>query len=696
MGDGHVPNRPHQLYSSFSPLTIKLTEEGKQLPVIVHCPQCGADQRTHLPDTKLDSRLSFVTSLAKIGVWELDLASNAFLCDATTFEIVGLPRTVQMAPMPYAKWSPAVHHSDLPAVETTLQKVIDEKSRGSSEFRMILADGAVRIVSVVASAVLDENANVSSVRGIIQDITEPKRVEQDLRERHERLKLALRSSDIGLWDWDLGTNAVYHSPEWKRQLGYKDHEMPNLVEEWESRLHPQDREVVMASMRALQKDGGGRFEEEYRLRHKDGSYRWFLGVGEVQLDSAGKPYRVAGAQMDISKRKHAESALRESEALYHNLFELSREALMTSEPPTWAFTSANPAAVRMFKAEDEEDFISHQPWDLSPERQPDGRESGEKAREMIEAAMREGSQFFEWKHRRLDGEEFFADVLLTRMKIGEKTIIQGTVRDITERIEAEKRSMLWSKVLEHSTEGIIICDLQGQIVVANKAFERLTGFSADEVVGKTPRILQSGRQNRAFYADMWKSILETGSWRGELWNRRKTGELYAEWLSISAVYDNHGALTYYVGIFSDITSQKQDVERIVHLANYDALTDLPNRVLLVDRLKQHIKVAERRKSKVAAFFIDLDRFKEVNDSLGHDAGDLLLQAVAKRLSIEVRDEDTVARLGGDEFVVVFPGIDHVQDLAVRANNLLSCLAEPVTLNGYELHSHGEYGHLSLS
>ena len=183
---------------------------------------------------------------------------------------------------------------------------------------------------------------------------------------------------------------------------------------------------------------------------------------------------------------------------------------------------------------------------------------------------------------------------------------------------------------------------------------------------------------------MWKSLLETGTWGGEMWNRRKSGELYVEWLSIGAVLDPKGAVTHYVGIFSDITIRKQTEDRMVHLAHHDALTDLPNRVLLIDRLNQLIKSAQRGKSKVAVVFIDLDRFKEVNDSLGHDAGDLLLQTLAKRLSKAVREEDTVTRIGGDEFVVVFQGLHDVQDVAALAQKLLSLLVEPVTLNGYDL------------
>lgn len=257
-------------------------------------------------------------------------------------------------------------------------------------------------------------------------------------------------------------------------------------------------------------------------------------------------------------------------------------------------------------------------------------------------------------------------------------------REITERVQAEERLRLWSRVLDQSAEAIFVCDPQQKILLVNSAFEELTGFSADDAIGQTPRILQSGRQGRAFYQEMWKCISETGSWRGEVWNRRKSGELYVENLSIGSVRDHQGELTHYVGIFSDVTARKQAEERIIHLAHYDALTDLPNRVLLTDRLNQLIKASHRKKSKVAVIFIDLDRFKEVNDSLGHDAGDVLLQQLAGRLCDAVRKEDTVARLGGDEFVVALQGIQTRQDVSVLAEKLISRLVKPVMLNSYEL------------
>jgi diguanylate cyclase (GGDEF)-like protein len=196
----------------------------------------------------------------------------------------------------------------------------------------------------------------------------------------------------------------------------------------------------------------------------------------------------------------------------------------------------------------------------------------------------------------------------------------------------------------------------------------------------------SARSPGASLVQLQVAALETTAnpVRGEMWNRRKNGELFVEWLSISAVYDRKGSVAQYIGVFSDITDRKQDEERMVHLAQYDALTDLPNRALLMDRLNQLTKASQRTKTKVAAVFIDLDRFKEVNDSLGHDSGDLLLQTLAKRLSDSVRAEDTVARLGGDEFVVLFQGVHDVQNVATITEKLLACLTDPVTLNGLEV------------
>jgi diguanylate cyclase (GGDEF)-like protein/PAS domain S-box-containing protein len=251
------------------------------------------------------------------------------------------------------------------------------------------------------------------------------------------------------------------------------------------------------------------------------------------------------------------------------------------------------------------------------------------------------------------------------------------------RRQAEAKLSLAARVFEQSSEGFVICDPHMNILSVNRAFSEITGYSETEALGQNPSLLKSGRQDADFYRDMWEHINETGSWQGEIWNRRKSGEIYPEWLSISAARGDHGELTHYIGIFSDITQHKKTEEHIRYLAHYDALTGLPNRSLLNDRIKIAIAQAQRRKQQLTLMFIDLDRFKNVNDSLGHLVGDRLLIEVAQRLKTVVRDEDTVSRLGGDEFILLLPATD--ADGAIRvAEKIIQALTEAFLTEGNEL------------
>lgn len=239
-----------------------------------------------------------------------------------------------------------------------------------------------------------------------------------------------------------------------------------------------------------------------------------------------------------------------------------------------------------------------------------------------------------------------------------------------------------------SLEGMMVTDANGTILRVNSAFTACTGYSADEVVGKTPRILQSGRHDAAFFRDMWDTIKRVGGWQGEIWDRRKNGEVYAKWLTIAAVTGSDGAVTHYVGTHHDITERKLAEERIKELAFFDALTHLPNRTLLRDRLTQAIAVSAQSGTSGALLFIDLDNFKTLNDTLGHDKGDLLLQQVAQRLSASVREGDTVARVGGDEFVVVLGGLHETRQEAASqieavSEKILAVLGNPYRLDRVE-------------
>jgi len=266
----------------------------------------------------------------------------------------------------------------------------------------------------------------------------------------------------------------------------------------------------------------------------------------------------------------------------------------------------------------------------------------------------------------------------------------GITRDVTESKQAEQQLRIAATAFE-SQEGLLITDADNLILQVNKAFTRVTGYTAEEVVGRNPRMLSSGRHDADFYAGMWRSIKNTGAWRGEIWNQRKNGEIYPEFLSISAVKDASGNVTNYVAALSDITKSKQSEEEIKNLAFYDPLTGLPNRRLLQDRLQQALASSGRSGKEGAVLFIDLDNFKNLNDSLGHDIGDLLLQQVAQRLVDCVREGDTVARLGGDEFVVMLEGLsEHAVEAAEQTRSvgakILEHLNQPYLLDSHEHHS----------
>jgi diguanylate cyclase (GGDEF)-like protein/PAS domain S-box-containing protein len=222
----------------------------------------------------------------------------------------------------------------------------------------------------------------------------------------------------------------------------------------------------------------------------------------------------------------------------------------------------------------------------------------------------------------------------------------------------------------------MVTDPRARIVSVNTAFTAITGYTPKEVVGDDARIFQSGLHDAKFYRDMWTTLIETGGWRGEVWNRRKNGEAYPAWLTLSVVKDERGRTTHYAGIFMDVTTQKQAEEYLRHRATHDPLTDLPNRELFRDRLSQVLSLAHREKRMAAVMLLDLDHFKPVNDRLGHATGDQVLQGVAQRLLAGLRDCDTAARLGGDEFAVLLPEIADAEAAVPVAQRLLETLARP--------------------
>ncbi|MGH8808350.1 MAG: putative bifunctional diguanylate cyclase/phosphodiesterase, partial [Noviherbaspirillum sp.] len=311
---------------------------------------------------------------------------------------------------------------------------------------------------------------------------------------------------------------------------------------------------------------------------------------------------------------------------------------------------------------------------------PDDREQVERS---FTEAPTQVAQGISVELRLLHKEGHYVPVLsrywIQRDADGKAALISGTNMDLTERKRASERLRLAGTVFETTREGVIITDADRRIVMVNHAFSEITGYTGAEVAGQPPSILRSGRHGDEFYEHMWAAIDDTGYWQGEVWNRRKDGEIYPELLSISAVKINAGAVVNYVGVFADISRLKASETQLEFLANHDPLTHLPNRLLLLSHLEHGIRAAQRNNGRVALLVLDLDRFKDVNDSFGHGAGDALLQQVAERLTAHLRGMDTVARLGGDEFAVMLKGVVQPEDAALFASEIMTSLNRAWTL-----------------
>ncbi|MDF2180625.1 EAL domain-containing protein [Neptuniibacter sp. CAU 1671] len=304
--------------------------------------------------------------------------------------------------------------------------------------------------------------------------------------------------------------------------------------------------------------------------------------------------------------------------------------------------------------------------------------------DLITGSATADQRYRQTQHQLANGELRNVELYTTPVQMRGQTLLFVIVHDITEKLKAESQLKLSASVFDHAREGIMIFDANGRIIDVNDAFCQITGYSRAEALGRDSRLLRSGEHDQAFYQQLWQSLLQEGHWSGEIWNRRRNGDLYAELRTISAIRNAAGEVENYVSLFSDITQLKKQQKQLEHIAHYDALTGLPNRILLNDRLRHAMVQDARRGEHVAVIFLDLDGFKEVNDTYGHKVGDLLLMSLAYRMKHVLREGDTIARLGGDEFVAVLMDLPETENCIPLIQRLLSAVCETVSIGGNSL------------
>jgi diguanylate cyclase (GGDEF)-like protein/PAS domain S-box-containing protein len=592
------------------------------------------------------------------------LYANDHLCDMLGYTRDELLQTT---------WADLTHPDDLEDNIKQFERMMaGEIDDYTLEKRFVRKDGTPITVNLNVKCTRGTDGKANHIIALIEDITERKRTELALRESEETYRSLFENMLNGVAHYRMifrnGVPVDFEfiavNPAFEQTTGLKD-----VVGRKVSEVIPGYCEANQDSLQVFGKvaQTGEPARWEHYLAALD---KWF----SFSIYSPAQGEFVV-VNDDVTERKRMELALRESEDRFRNIFTNAKDGILLADAESRKFVMSNPAIERMLGYSDEE-IHNLGVDDIHPAEALPNIVAGFNKQFAGEIALLPDVPVL-----RKDASVFYADVNSAPVTIGGKPYLMGIFRDITERKKAEDALRQSATVFESSHDGVMITDLDGRILAVNLSFLKTTGYTEEEVLGQSPRILHSGRQSKDFYQSMWANIKEAGYWHGEIWNRRKNGEIYPEWLTISAVKNTQGVTTHYVGISSDLSRLKQSETQLEHLAHYDPLTNLPNRLLVQSHLAHALTQAQRDRRQVGVLYLDLDRFKNINDSLGYPLGDELLIALTKRLDSRIRSVDMLARLGGDEFLLVLEHIEGPEGAVSVARTLLELLAQPFLLSG---------------
>lgn len=501
-------------------------------------------------------------------------------------------------------------------------------------------------------------------REILASLSRQVIAQMELRWEHERLQhsqvelkmakfqleLVLKGTNDGWWDRDLVKGETYFSERTLEMLGHDLRDFPPQRDLSQVLFPEADLQHINQVFRDAVKGGNERFSVELHLLHKDGHHVPVMCRGYITRDETGWATRISGMVTDLSEFKRSQKAQQESQESYRQLFENSMDGVILGRAEDGAIFAINRAACDMLGRSEEEVIRGGRKIFLDME--------DPRVTRLFAQRARDGFVRGEMNFLRADGKPFECEVSSVLYKGADGKLLASTLfRNVSARKRAEAELRIAASAFE-SHEGIFVCDAEWTILRVNRAFTKITGYTEEETLGKSPRqLLGTEHSDSTFYIEMAKSLHETGIWHGEVWDRNKDGSVYPVWLIVTALKGEDGEVTHYVTTMTEISDRKKAEEEIRHLAFYDSLTSLPNRRLLLDRLGQALNTSSRHKRKGALLYLDLDNFKVLNDTRGHDMGDQLLKQVAQRLVSCVREGDTVARLGGDEFVVMLLDLD---------------------------------------
>lgn len=533
----------------------------------------------------------------------------------------------------------------------------------------------------------DLNKKLELKRELIQD---------ESNHLKERLELALIGSNDGIWDWDLVSEETYLSPRWKEIIGYSDDELPNIYSSWASRVHPDDLESAET---AIQNNLDGKaeyYECAHRMKHKDGHWVWILGRGKAIFDENGKAIRMTGAHTDITKQKNLEQELLDKKKDFKAIYDGSKDAIAITDIES-NILQVNDAYIHM-TGMSEEELLATSCIALS------APEDVERSKKILAKVFEVGYiKNYEKRCRVKNG--MYINVNMSVSLLHNPTRILISVRDVTQQKNAERNLAVQYNLLNNIVDTVPVRifwkNLNSAYMGGNKLLlEDAQVDSIDDIIGKNDYEMPWGKNEARLYIEDDLAVMKSGIAKINFEETQTDTDGNTKVLLTSKVplKDEDGRIIGVLGSSADITKQRNiekelkiQKDAFSHQAHHDFLTGLPNRILFNDRLNQAIEKAKRKETKVALLFIDLDHFKEINDSLGHETGDEILKEVTTRLANTIRDEDTIARLGGDEFTIIIEDLAKGEDSSALAKKILEVLSKPIVIKDNTLYVSSSIG-----
>lgn len=607
-----------------------------------------------------------VMSLA--GTWKWNPEANQITASEEVFHLFSLPPS--RLPVPIEPFLDRVHPDDRPGVDQSLQAAAAGHYSHQIECRLLLPDARIRFISLIGERYDESISGVPhTIIGIVKDITLHRKAEQAVAESEQRFRQLFDHAVDGIFIAHNNGKYIDVNPGACRMMGYSRDDL--LQKNIRDLVRENEAERFLEARKYLLDHPHDYHTAEWALRRSDGTYI------DTEVSTRRLPDgRWLSNVRDISERKRAQTELERYAMEIRDLYD--------NAPCGYHSLNSDGVFIQINKTE--LTWLGYSRDELIGKKKITDLLTGE-AREKFLAhfsRLRKTGLLRDLEFDLIRKDGTVLPVLLSGSAIfddrGNFVKDRATVFDMTQMTEAQKKLRQAAAVFEHTNDAIVITDADAAIVAVNNAFSVITGYQPEDVLGKNPRLLKSERQDDEFYRKLWRSLDETGKWQGEVWNLRKSGTLFPAWESITAVRDYSGKVIEYIAVFSDITSIKASEDKLLELAYHDPLTGLPNRLLFNDRMTQTIAHAKRHHTRAALLMLDLDRFKFINDTLGHAAGDQLLQTVGARLKAATRKEDTVARLGGDEFAIILTQLGHTDEAALLAQKLIRLVSEPIQLN----------------